>query len=265
MLECFGLTHKILSFNGNNASTNDTQAVELAQKDNSFSEENRIHCFNHTMQLSARTLLKPFNKAMSSDRDPVDLPVADDSVSEDDKDGDGFLHLEDELAEEDPDVGEDDDVDETDELEIDEEEHKILLEEMTVVRETVAKVRIMSSAVPSIAQMSHRQLRKLSFTIINSSTLALPGWRRACASHNLAPNLIPHDVTTRWNSTYDMLVFVLRYHPAIDTITADKNLKLRKFELDDDEWKIVGDLVSVLEVCALPCNLKSPLILAPEI
>jgi hypothetical protein len=62
-----------------------------------------------------------------------------------------------------------------------------------------------------------------------------------------------------------MLVFVLRYRPAINTITADKNLKLRKFELDDDEWKIVGDLVSVLEVCALPCNLKSPLILAPEI
>jgi hypothetical protein len=46
-----------------------------------------------------------------------------------------------------------------------------------------------------------------------------------------------------------MLSFVLRYRPVIDTITADKNLKLHKFELDDDEWKIVGDLVSVLEVC----------------
>ena len=62
------------------------------------------------------------------------------------------------------------------------------------------------------------------------------------------PNLIPRDVVTRWNLTYDMLSFVLRYCQAIDTITADKNLKLRKFELDDDEWKIVGDLVLVLEV-----------------
>jgi len=66
--------------------------------------------------------------------------------------------------------------------------------------------------------------------------------------HKLVPNLIPRDVATRWNSTYDMLSFVLRYRQAIDTVTADKGLKLRKFELDDDEWKIVSDLVSVLEV-----------------
>jgi hypothetical protein len=117
------------------------------------------------------------------------------------------------------------------------------------------------TTVPSIAQTSCQQIRKLSFAIINSTTLALPGWRRACATHKLAPNLIPRDVTTRWNSTYDMLSFVLRYRPAIDTVTADKNLKLRKFELDDDEWKIVGDLVLVLEVCSLPYNLPSPLIL----
>jgi hypothetical protein len=93
-----------------------------------------------------------------------------------------------------------------------------------------------------------QQIRKLSFSIIHSTTIALPGWRRACAGHNLAANLIPRDVATRWNSTYDMLSFVLRYHPVIDTVTADKNLKLRKFELDNDEWKIVGDLVLVLEV-----------------
>lgn len=142
MLERFGLKHKILAFNGDNASANNTQAVELAQMDNSFSEENRIPCFNHTMQLSARTLLKPFNKAISGDRDPMDLPVADDhQVLEDDKDGDGFLHLEDELAEEDLDDGGDDDDDGgDDELELDEEEHEVLLEETTVVRETVAKV-----------------------------------------------------------------------------------------------------------------------------
>jgi hypothetical protein len=46
-----------------------------------------------------------------------------------------------------------------------------------------------------------------------------------------------------------MLNFVLSYRPVIDTVTADKALKLRKFELDDDEWKIVADLVSILHVC----------------
>ena len=45
-----------------------------------------------------------------------------------------------------------------------------------------------------------------------------------------------------------MLQFVLGYRKAIDAITADKTLKLRKFELDDEEWEVVGDLVDVLEV-----------------
>jgi len=54
---------------------------------------------------------------------------------------------------------------------------------------------------------------------------------------------------TRWNSTYDMLNFVLAYRVVIDKITADKGLKLRRYELDNDNWVIIEDLVSVLEVC----------------
>ena len=52
-----------------------------------------------------------------------------------------------------------------------------------------------------------------------------------------------------WNSTYDMLNFVLAYRVVIDKITADKGLKLRRYELDNDNWVIIKDLVSVLEVC----------------
>ena len=52
----------------------------------------------------------------------------------------------------------------------------------------------------------------------------------------------------RWNSTYDMMKFVVAYRPAIDKITADKALKLRKYELNNDDWAIIKDLVSVLEV-----------------
>ena len=37
----------------------------------------------------------------------------------------------------------------------------------------------------------------------------------------------------RWNSTYDMMKFVVAYRPAIDKITADKALKLRKYKLDN--------------------------------
>jgi hypothetical protein len=52
----------------------------------------------------------------------------------------------------------------------------------------------------------------------------------------------------RWNSTYDMMKFALTYREAIDKITADKSLKLRRYELDNNNWVIVEDLVSVLEV-----------------
>jgi len=47
-----------------------------------------------------------------------------------------------------------------------------------------------------------------------------------------------------------MLLFVVKYWDAIDSVMADKSLKLWKFELDNDDWKIVQDLVLVLQVCA---------------
>ena len=97
------------------------------------------------------------------------------------------------------------------------------------------------------------QIRRLSFTIIRSTTITLPAWRATCEANELKPNLIPCDVATRWNSTYDMMRFVLKYWVPIDSITANKSLKLWQFELDNEDWKIIGDLVSVLEVSNIFC------------
>ena len=46
-----------------------------------------------------------------------------------------------------------------------------------------------------------------------------------------------------------MMCFIVEYQVAIDTITVDKSLKMQKYELDNDDWKIIQDLVAVLEVC----------------
>lgn len=45
-----------------------------------------------------------------------------------------------------------------------------------------------------------------------------------------------------------MLNFALEYRGAIDDITANKSLKLRKYELDDEGWEIIKDLLRVLKV-----------------
>ena len=50
-----------------------------------------------------------------------------------------------------------------------------------------------------------------------------------------------------------MMCFVLAYRQAVDQITADKALKLRRYELDNDDWAIVEDLVGVLEVSSFFC------------
>jgi len=46
-----------------------------------------------------------------------------------------------------------------------------------------------------------------------------------------------------------MLEFAVKYHPAIDAMTAVRELDLRKFELESAEWKIVEELCDVMKVC----------------
>jgi hypothetical protein len=62
---------------------------------------------------------------------------------------------------------------------------------------------------------------------------------------------MPRDVTTRWNSTYDMVEFAVKYRAAIDAMTAARDLDLRKYELIPEEWEIAKELRDVLKVGGL--------------
>jgi hypothetical protein len=42
---------------------------------------------------------------------------------------------------------------------------------------------------------------------------------------------------------------------AIDSITGNKNLKLRKYELEDDDWEIISDLIRVLKASGAGASL----------
>ena len=99
------------------------------------------------------------------------------------------------------------------------------------------------------------QLRGVSFAIKNSSTLALPQWYKVLESLGLKPRMMPRDVSTRWNSTFDMLEFALEYRAALNTMTDDRDMKLRKFELSKKEWGMASELCKALQVCpSLLCS-----------
>ena len=61
-----------------------------------------------------------------------------------------------------------------------------------------------------------------------------------------------HDATWRvtcWNSTFNMVSFVIEYCPALDIMTADRDMNLHKFESSNREWGMETELCEVLEVC----------------
>ncbi len=95
-------------------------------------------------------------------------------------------------------------------------------------------------------------MRKLAFKVVNSSTILLPAWYDLCRQLKMSEKLIPRDVPTRWNSTYNMAVTTVEYQDVYKRITADSELGLRVFELNRREWTILKQLRDVLKVRTPP-------------
>lgn len=60
--------------------------------------------------------------------------------------------------------------------------------------------------------------------------------------------MLPRDVPTPWNSTYDMLLVFIQFRKYIDAFTADRDNGFWEYELSEDEWKCLEELVNVLQV-----------------
>jgi hypothetical protein len=134
--------------NANNATSNDTQGESLADMPNSFSLENRVRCFNHTLQLSTKTLLRPFNVGLgkvTDDGDNKDVDVDDNGLGKDDDDDDDDVDIDVDVDGDDgglPDGLDVDDVDDgVDELDaLDADEREEIIADTAAIRETVSKV-----------------------------------------------------------------------------------------------------------------------------
>ncbi|KAI0696127.1 hypothetical protein C8T65DRAFT_583657, partial [Cerioporus squamosus] len=95
------------------------------------------------------------------------------------------------------------------------------------------------------------KIRTVAFKIIHSSTKLLPRWKTLCAELKMDEKLLPRDVRTRWNSTFDMVDVALKYRKVVDEFCANKLNGLREYELTAHEWTILKQLRNVFKHATL--------------
>ncbi|KIM36851.1 hypothetical protein M413DRAFT_56205, partial [Hebeloma cylindrosporum] len=88
---------------------------------------------------------------------------------------------------------------------------------------TEGELNVLEQSVQPVRRLLTK-LRKISFAIKNSTTIILPQWLSTLQELELAERMMPRDVRTRWNSTFDMLNFAVEHISPINTITGDRNM-----------------------------------------
>lgn len=229
-------------------------------------QRSRVRCFLHVLSLVAKSLIAQFdgrgsqNKVAKDDAEKALLAleaelekfereeaIRNPGEVEGEVEGEGDVGSH---EDEEPDA--DDTDDEVDALEeMSEAERAQFEEDVRPVKLALAKVSIpvLPSSLRHAAHLCvHAQIRTLSFKIINSSTKLLPAWKAVCAEKNLPVRLLPRDVRTRWNSTYDMLNFAIEYHDVVNQMTMRPENGLRAYELTAEAWTVLRQLSKVLKV-----------------
>lgn len=221
-------------------------------------EANRTRCFTHILNLVARCIMRQFDV-------PKNSKQADNTNGVEDM-ADALAELENELDDENGGVVEDDRESDDDSLDgregMTEEEIAELEESVRPVRQVLNKVSILLPRHHSHHRVLRRflsQLRKAAHAIKNSTTHILPEWfaildrlaeaAEAEGQKPLSRRMMPRDIVTRWNYTYEMLSFAYIYRDAYNELTSNRDMKMRDYELEDSEWDIVKQLAKVLKVC----------------
>lgn len=61
--------------------------------------------------------------------------------------------------------------------------------------------------------------------------------------------ILPRDVATRWNSTYDMMVAFIEMKTAVVQFLDCASNGLSEYMLSEEEWEAASDLTKALKVC----------------
>ena len=91
-------------------------------------------------------------------------------------------------------------------------------------------------------------MRNFASKVVNLSTLLLPEWKCIVDEHGLPPRILPRDVQTHWNLTFDMLDVCLQYRSPYNQMCARLENGLQRFEMSEDEWLIAKQLYKILKV-----------------
>ncbi|KIM56127.1 hypothetical protein SCLCIDRAFT_133318, partial [Scleroderma citrinum Foug A] len=84
-------------------------------------------------------------------------------------------------------------------------------------------------------------LRKVAFKIVHSTTIVLLAWKDILNDLCLMISLMPRDIATRWNSTFDLLEYALKHRKAVDLLTQRRELGLGKFELSITSGQLLNN------------------------
>jgi hypothetical protein len=97
-------------------------------------------------------------------------------------------------------------------------------------------------------RLTSKQIRRIAFALIHSLTLLLPAWKKKQAEMGFKEKSMHCDVSTRWNSTYNMLDFAVEHQKVINAMTNDIDNNLRAYEMSTREWGFAQELRDVLKV-----------------
>ncbi|OJT07830.1 hypothetical protein TRAPUB_1276 [Trametes pubescens] len=232
VLKEFGIAEKMMGITCDNASNNDTMVEELKDLLPGFpGNDYRVRCFAHVLNLVVKSLIKHFDVRETSDPATAEgdarelLELAREMESEE-------LTTQAERA-----AGEDED-DELDDAD----------DEVDGMAELTDEQRVEFEHDVLPVKLTMAKLRKLAFKIVHSTTKLLPAWKELLGELGQPVVLIPRDVRTRWNSTFEMLDSCLKHQKALTQLCSDKSNGLRSFEVSEREWEIAKQLCNMLKV-----------------
>ncbi|THH17103.1 hypothetical protein EUX98_g9192 [Antrodiella citrinella] len=231
----FGIATKVLAFTGDNATNNDTLCTEWHKRNLEFlGEESRIRCILHTESLAARIIIKQFDILPGSSA--IDMDDTEKVLRElaEGLEAPPVTARSDDTDEDESDSNSEDELADDDEGSFDERATMSAGER----RQHEVDVRPMKMVLV--------KLRKIAYAILNSPTKHGPAWRKILSDLKLPERMMPRDVSTRWNSTFEMLKFAVEYRDALEVLTMDR--ELRKYELEPQEWDMAEQLCNILHV-----------------